>query len=53
MDPDEHDLAATVGNRTYNQLTEELLRLESSDNYEDLKRSKWYMCVTFSIIQYR
>ncbi|VDO86782.1 unnamed protein product [Schistosoma margrebowiei] len=41
VDPDEHDLAATVGNRTYNQLTEELLRLESSDNYEDLKRSKW------------
>ncbi|RTG85190.1 uncharacterized protein DC041_0012393 [Schistosoma bovis] len=46
VDPDEHDLAATVGNRTYNQLTEELLRLESSDNYEDLKRSilvEWFL----------
>ncbi|CAH8596942.1 unnamed protein product [Schistosoma rodhaini] len=46
VDPDEHDLAATVGNRTYNQLTEELLRLESSDNDEDLKRSilvEWFL----------
>ncbi|CAH8516782.1 unnamed protein product [Schistosoma turkestanicum] len=46
VDPDEHDLAATIGNRTYNQLTEELLRLESSDNFEDLKRSalvEWFL----------
>ncbi|CAH8854903.1 unnamed protein product [Trichobilharzia szidati] len=46
VDPDEHDLAVTVGKRTYNQLTEELLRLRSSDNSEDLYRStlvEWFL----------
>ncbi|KAH8870724.1 Ubiquitin carboxyl-terminal hydrolase MINDY-2 [Schistosoma japonicum] len=38
VDPDEHDLVAAVGNKTYNQLAEELLRLGSSDNSEDLYR---------------
>ncbi|KAK4470331.1 hypothetical protein MN116_005895 [Schistosoma mekongi] len=46
VDPDEHDLVAAVGNKTYNQLTEELLRLGSSDNCEDLYRStlvEWFL----------
>ncbi|TNN15601.1 Ubiquitin carboxyl-terminal hydrolase MINDY-1 isoform 1 [Schistosoma japonicum] len=46
VDPDEHDLVAAVGNKTYNQLAEELLRLGSSDNSEDLYRSalvEWFL----------
>ncbi|CAH8589032.1 unnamed protein product [Heterobilharzia americana] len=46
VDPDEHDLAMTVGKRTYNQLTEELLRLRSSQTSEDVYRStliEWFL----------
>lgn len=39
VDPEDYEFVNTVGQRTYNELVEELVRLGSSDHPDDVNKS--------------